>query len=266
MQTLPCSTIDPGLKNCYWPLPGPRLRKRTQQGAGVCRARVEPSSPETSIFPASQAGRWVFLRPWGQLFDSVWAFRDRPGGLVLVVNIWVSVSCPTWAFPIGVSFLRLKTGLAINSHFSFLCHLLIIWPWAGYLPSQGLHSPILEMGINSVYLPGLLLWGSNGCYLSLERYRLKFWGLWRRMILNNPNTQDYVSVARVLIYLCTNGCVSKYWAPFSLNQLNSDSQFPPEDFLLQSFWGPAQNRLYFSDWFSCQQEYLQQYFLSCKGF
>ena len=35
--------------------------------------------------------------------------------------------------------------------------------------------------------------------------------------------------------LCTNGCVSKYWAPFSLNQLNSDSQFPPEDFLLQSF-------------------------------
>ena len=44
----------------------------------------------------------------------------------LVANICMPEACPAWVFPIGVSFLQLKTGLAINSDFSFLSHLLII--------------------------------------------------------------------------------------------------------------------------------------------
>lgn len=83
MQELLCLAIDSGLINCYQPFPGPRRSKRTEYRADLC-----PASG-TSILSASQAGSRVLSRPWRVLFDAVWAFRNRPHGLVLVVRIWV---------------------------------------------------------------------------------------------------------------------------------------------------------------------------------
>lgn len=88
------------------------------------------------------------------------------------------------------------------------------------LASSGPPVPYLRNGNhNSVYLPGLLLRGSSSLLFEFRalktRYGVEVLRTLKKDNPKQPNSQDCVSVTRVLIYLCTNGCVSKYWAPFS---------------------------------------------------